>query len=176
VKTRLCPGCDVWAAEFDPYFRRWRCFSCGWMPRSSVEAWREMRSNPRRGGSFPPGTVLSGEGLSVGGEYEFMAEADRGRWVRLAVRTFAGRAKVLPESDEAVISDVAAGTGARREFTCHARSACGPTIQFWDGGARDGHLESEHLLGDGATFAIVPVSAESAARRRTDDNLREVFG
>jgi hypothetical protein len=38
---RHCPKCRESSLEFDPYFGRYRCFSCGWMASSSTE--REIR-------------------------------------------------------------------------------------------------------------------------------------
>jgi hypothetical protein len=38
---RQCPECRKSSLEFDPYFGRYRCFSCGWMASSSTE--REIR-------------------------------------------------------------------------------------------------------------------------------------
>jgi len=176
---RPCPeGCG-WAASFDTYFKRWRCYSCGWMPRSSVEAWRELRDNPRRGGPFPRGAVMSVEGLIVGTEYEFLTEAERGRWIRLAIRTFAGSVDAHTEEDESTLADDATPTGARLEFT-HQLDAWlpghGAMVQFWDGGAKDGWVAARDVIGNDATLAVVPVLLDGGARRRTEENLRRMFG
>jgi len=32
-----CPCCNEFALEYDTYFKRDRCFSYGWIPRSNVE-------------------------------------------------------------------------------------------------------------------------------------------
>lgn len=181
ARNRRCPECENWAAEFDQYFKRWRCYwpECGWMPRSGVEAWKEVHENPRRGGPFPRGAVMSAEELVVGAEYEFMAEAGRGQWIRLAVRTFAGSVDSHTQEDESTLADDIASTGARLEFT-HQQDAWlpgrGAMVQFWDGGAKDGWLAARDVIGKDATFAVVPVTAGQGVRRRTDDNLRRAFG
>lgn len=122
---------------------------------------------------------MSAEELVVGAEYEFMAEAERGRWVRLAVRTFAGFVDAHTQEDESTLADDATPTGARREFT-HQQDAWlpghGAMVQFWDGGAKDGWLAAADMIGEGATLAAVPVTADQGARRRTDDNLKRAFG
>jgi len=145
------------------------------MPRSSVEAWKDVRENPRRGGPFPRGAVMSAKELSVGAEYEFMAEAERGRWNRLAVRAFAGFVEAGAQDD----SILDTSTGVRLEFTCQQDPWLprrGEVIQFWDGGAKDGWLKACQVIGDDATIAVVPVTAGGGTKRRTDDNLRRVFG
>ncbi len=34
--TVKCPKCKKYAIEFDDYFKRPRCFECGWMPKEMV--------------------------------------------------------------------------------------------------------------------------------------------
>lgn len=76
-------------------------------------------------------------------------------------------------------ADNVASTGARLEFT-YQQDAWVPgqeaMVQFWDGEAKDGWLAARQVIGDDATIAVVPVSTGGGARRRTDDNLRGVFG